>query len=132
MEDEKKYVTELDLLKSNKQLENKMVERIESVDNKVDTLSEIVLPLVESSKQTAENTSRIAQNLDEFTREQRMTNGRFYDSLHAHELELSKLGHKHSAKVEEKKSMAKIVTTVIVALSGVILAIIELAPLLFK
>ena len=82
MASEKEYVTRLELIKTQQDLKNDVTVKIDEVDKKVDTLNDIVLPLVESSKQTAVNTNRMASSLDKFTEEQRKTNGKFYDRLH--------------------------------------------------
>ena len=56
--DEEKYVTHLDLMRSQKELKEDVHSKIDKVDGKVDYLNKIVLPLVESSKQTAKNTEK--------------------------------------------------------------------------
>ena len=98
----------------------------------MDTLNDIVLPLVETSKQTAENTAKMALSLDDFAKEQRKTNGKFYDRLHDHELSINELGQKTKAQVEEKKANATVTVAVIGAIVGITTAIFNLAPLLFK
>lgn len=131
MADEKKYITELDLVKAQQELERKFERKVDSVDRKVDTLNNIILPLVESSKQTAENTDRIANNLDDFMKDQRNINNDFHSKLHGQELKISRLDLDRDAKVEENKNKATIMVAVITALGGLILGLINLAPTLF-
>lgn len=131
MADEKKYLTELDLVKAQQELERKFERKVDSVDRKVDTLNNIILPLVESSKQTAENTDRIANNLDDFMKDQRNINNDFHSKLHGQELKISRLDLDRDAKVEENKNKATIMVAVITALGGLILGLINLAPTLF-
>lgn len=132
MENEKKYVTKLELHKTQREIEDKLYNKINTVDDKVDSLNKIVLPLVETSKQTAQNTAKMASSLDEFAKEQRKTNGKFYDRLHDHELSINELGQKTKAQVEEKKANATVTVAVIGAIVGITTAIFNLAPLLFK
>src|SRR5699024_11829943 len=86
---------------------------------KVDTLNDIVLPLVESSNQTAKNTDRMATVLDEFTKDQRKRNGEFYDRFHEHDRAIDNLGLKTTYRVEDKKAMAKVIVAGL-SLAGVI------------
>lgn len=132
MASEKEYVTRLELIKTQQDLKNDVTVKIDEVDKKVDTLNDIVLPLVESSKQTAVNTNRMASSLDKFTEEQRKTNGKFYDRLHDHELSLNDLGQKTKHQIETKKANATIIVAIITALGGLIVGIFNLAPLLFN
>ena len=132
MENEKKYVTKIELYQTQREIESKLYGKINGVEDKVDTLNDIVLPLVETSKQTAENTAKMALSLDDFAKEQRKTNGKFYDRLHDHELSINELGQKTKAQVEEKKANAAITTAVISGIVGVTIAIFNLAPLLFN
>lgn len=127
-----KYVTKLELIKTQKKIEDKVYGKIEDVDRKVDTLNDIVLPLVESSKQTAANTERMVKSFDGFANEQRKTNGKFYDRLHDHELTINKLGQKTESQIEEKKANATITVAVIAAAAGLLTAIFNLAPLIFN
>ena len=132
MASEKEYVTRLELIKTQQDLKNDVSVKIDEVDKKVDTLNDIVLPLVESSKQTAVNTNRMASSLDKFTEEQRKTNGKFYDRLHDHELSLNDLGQRTKHQTETKKANATIIVAIITALGGLIVGIFNLAPLLFN
>src|SRR5699024_7622700 len=87
---------------------------------------------VETSKQTAENTAKMALSLDDFAKEQRKTNGKFYDRLHDHELSINELGQKTKAQVEEKKANATVTVAVISGSVGVTISIFNLAALLFN
>src|SRR5699024_1185159 len=132
MASEKEYVTRLELIKTQQDLKNDVTVKIDEVDKKVDTLNDIVLPLVESSKQTAVNTNRMASSLDKFTEEQRKTNGKFYDRLHEHDRAIDNLGLKNTYRTEDKKQMAKIVVAGIGLVAAIVSGIFGLAPLLFN
>lgn len=132
MENEKKYVTKIELYQTQQEIEDKLYGKINGVEDKVDSLNKIVFPLVETSRQTAKNTAKMANSLDEFTKEQRKTNGKFYDRLHGHELSINKLGQKTEAQTEEKKANATVTVAVIGAIVGITTAIFNLAPLIFK
>jgi len=127
-----KYVTKYELLQTQQHIEDKLYTKINNVDEKVDTLNDIVLPLVESSKQTADNTKQIATSLTEFTQEQRRTNGKFYDRLHEQELSINELGQKTKSQTEEKKANATVTVAVIGAVGIVISGIFSLAPYIFN
>jgi len=132
MENEKKYVTKIELYQTQQEIEDKLYGKINGVEDKVDSLNKIVLPLVETSRQTAKNTAKMANSLDEFTKEQRKTNGKFYDRLHHHELSINELGQKTKAQTEEKKANATVTVAVIGAIVGITTAIFNLAPIIFK
>lgn len=133
MADEKeRYVTKLELIESQQDLKRDVSHRIDKVDRKVDTLNDIVLPLVESSKQTAKNTDRMATVLDEFTSDQRKRNGEFYDRLHDHDRAIDNLGMETKYRTEDKKQMVKIVVAGITFAGIVVSGIFGLAPLLFN
>lgn len=126
------YVTRLELAQSQYELKAEITEKVDAVDEKVDTLNNIVISLGESSRQTAANTERMVQSLDKFTDEQRKTNGKVYDRLHEHDLSLSELGHESATQIEIKKINGKITAAVIAAVAGIIVAIFNLAPLIFN
>ncbi len=132
MANEDEYVTRYELIKTQNDLKNDVTERIDNVHKKVDTLNDIVLPLVESSKQTAKNTDRMATVLDEFTTDQRKRNGEFYDRLHDHDRAIDNLGLKTKYRTEDKKQMAKIIVAGIGLVAAIVSGIFGLAPLLFN
>src|SRR5699024_12346670 len=105
MANEDEYVTRYELIKTQNDLKNDVTERIDNVHKKVDTLNEIVLPLVESSKQTAKNTDRLANILDDFTIDQRTRHGAFYDRLHEHDRAIDNPGLKTKYRTEDKTQM---------------------------
>src|SRR5699024_10799567 len=129
---EKEYVTKLELIGTQQKIERKVTNKIDEVDKKVDTLNDIVLPLVESSKQTASNTNRMATPLDEFTKEQRKTNGKVYDRLHDHDLSLNALGQETKAQTDIKKAHVTITVAVISGVAGLVISIFSIEPLLFE
>lgn len=139
MENTKNYVTQLELERAHNALRIDLKKDITTVDDKVDDLRDIVLPMVESSKQTAENTRQIAVSMERFTSEQRQTNGKFYDKFNQNDVtfadirgQFDAVGIRLSAKTEEKKMNAGLLTTVIVVCGGIITAIFQFAPTLFN
>lgn len=132
MEKQAGYVTRLELIESQQELKNDMNGKIEEVDDKVDHLNKLVLPLLESSKQTAKNTERMAQSLDEFTSEQRTTNGKMYSKMNDHDKSITELNIKTNVQSDVKNANAKIIVAVITAVGALIVGIFNLAPLLFN
>ncbi|GIN71117.1 hypothetical protein J14TS2_15920 [Bacillus sp. J14TS2] len=129
---ETRLVTRLEMFQSQQELKRDVTSKIEEVDGKVDYLNKIVLPLVESSKQTAKNTDRMAKSLDEFTAEQRKTNGKLYRKLSDHDIALTELGVSTKSQADVKKANATIIVAVIGAVSVLISGIFAIAPHLFK
>lgn len=139
MENPKSYVTRLELERTQSKLKSELKQEINAVDDKVDGVKELVLPLVETSKQTAENTKKIAETMKVFTDEQRQTNGKFYDKFHAHDLQFSVIdgtfnavGLQIDAAREDKTNNTKLILGVISALSVIITSIFALAPYVFN
>lgn len=106
--------------------------RLDDVDDKVDNLRDMVLPLLETSKQTAENTRKMAESMDRFTEGQRATNGRIYEKLNGHDVSLEGLKLTAGANAEKKRSNATIIVAVISTVGALILGIFQLAPLFFN
>lgn len=133
MEDKKmNYATKVELLETQQKLRADLHKRINEVDDKIDQINTVVLPLAEFSRLTAENTDRMAKSLDRFTEEQRKTNGKMYDRLNEHDAKLIDLGVKTKTQSEIKKANATIVVAVVTALGGLIVGIFNLAPYFFK
>ena len=133
MEDKKmNYATRVELLETQQKLRADLHKRINEVDDKIDQINTVVLPLAEFSRLTAENTDRMAKSLDRFTEEQRKTNGKMYDRLNEHDAKLIDLGVKTKTQSEIKKANATIVVAVVTALGGLIVGIFNLAPYFFK
>lgn len=130
-EEKGRYVTRLELYRTQQDLRKDVTYKIDEVDSKVDTLNAIVLPLVESSRQTAENTNKMANSLDKFTDEQRKTNGKFHEKFHEHDLSLTELGRQTKVQTETKKANATIVVAIITTLGALIVGIFNLAPIIF-
>src|SRR5699024_8022789 len=105
--------------------------KIDVVDGKVDSLRDMVLPLVQSSKHTAENTERIANSMEKFTDEQRKTNDNIYKKLNNHDVSLTELGVKQKGKSDVMTANAKILVAVITTIGVIVGGILGLAPLLF-
>src|SRR5699024_2243076 len=129
--DGEKYVTHLDLMISQKELKEDVNSKIDEVDGKVDYLNNIVLPLVESSKQTAKNTEKIAISMDKFTEEQRKTNSNIYERINEQDVSLAELGKVTSSHADKRKSNVTIVVAVIGAMATIITGIFGLAPYIF-
>lgn len=126
------YATKVELLETQQKLRADLHKRINEVDDKIDQINTVVLPLAEFSRLTAENTDRMAKSLDRFTEEQRKTNGKMYDRLNEHDAKLIDLGVKTKTQSEIKKANATIVVAVVTALGGLIVGIFNLAPYFFK
>ena len=129
--DREKYVTHLDLMRSQKELKEDVNSKIDEVDGKVDYLNNIVLPLVESSKQTAKNTEKMAISMDKFTEEQRKTNSNIYKRINEQDVGLAELGQVTSSHADKRKSNVTIVVAVIGAMATIITGIFGLAPYIF-
>lgn len=139
MENPQDYVTQLEFERKQNEMRLALNKKITDVDDKVDNLKDIVLPMVRSSEQTAENTKEIAETMKSFTAEQRKTNGKFYQRLHEHDLEFSEVknqfetvGVKLDARADVKMSNAKLLGIIIVGITGVITAIFQAAPSLMS
>ena len=129
--DGEKYVTHLDLMRSQKELKEDVNSKIDEVDGKVDYLNNIVLPLVESSKQTAKNTEKMAISMDKFTEEQRKTNSNIYKRINEQDVSLAELRKVTSSHADKRKSNVTIIVAVIGAMATIITGIFGLAPYIF-
>ena len=125
------FITYKDMAETQDALRKDLTTKIDAVDEKVDDLRDIVLPLIESSKQTAQNTRQIAQSIDRFTEEQRKTNEKVGDALHSHDKRLDIVTQRTEAYTEQKKANTTVIVAIISAVSAVVTAIIALAPNIF-
>lgn len=139
MEDKKEYVTPLELERSHNQLRSDLNKKIGVVDDKVDNLRDIVLPMVRSSEQTAENTKKMAESMERFTEAQRQTNGKFYQKLGEHDItfksiegQFSEVGIKLQYRAEDKSNNAKIWVAIIGLVGIAITIIFQAASYLFN
>lgn len=132
MERQGGYVTKLELIETQQDLKSDVTKRIQEVDDKVDNLRDIVLPLVESSKQTAENTKRIAEGLDKFTEAQRNTNGSLYKRLNNHDVALEGVQTRLGADADTKKANATVIVSVLSVVGIIIGGLFALAPQIFS
>jgi len=126
------FVTRLELIESQHRLKEDVTKRIDVVDEKVDNLRDVVLPLVESSKQTAENTRKIAESMDRFTEAQRGTNDRVNEKINGHSISLERLNVVTGAQSEHKKANATVLVAVIGGVVAIISGLFALAPYLFN
>lgn len=122
---------------------NEKLEKVESkitnVDDKVDDLRVMVLPMLESLKQTADNTKEMSGELRQYTAEQRRTNGKFFEKLSNHDVlfadvkgQFAEVGVKLSTQSEAKKSNAALWSALFVTIGGIITAMFQFAGTLFK
>lgn len=132
MEQQAPYVTRLELIETQHRLKEDVTKRIDVVDEKVDNLRDVVLPLAESSKQTAANTGKMADTMEKFTEAQRETNGRLNEKLSSHDVEFARLSVIAGAKSEDKKANATIIVAVIAGFAAIVGGLFTLAPFLFN
>lgn len=132
MDQQTGYVTRLELVESQHRLKEDVTSRIDGVDDKVDNLRDMVLPLLETSKQTAENTRKMAESMDRFTEGQRATNGRIYEKMNGQDVVIEGLKHTAGANTDKKKSNALLIGTIITTVGGVITGLFALAPYIFN
>lgn len=139
LKDQSAFITHRELVRTQDELRKELSTKIEGtsrrlddVDDKVDHLRDLVLPLLETSKQTAENTRKMAESMDKFTESQRATNGRIYERLNVHDVSLEGLKHTAGASAEKKKSNATIIVAVIGAVTTLITGLFALAPYVFN
>lgn len=140
MEDKKEspFITRLELINSLVNQEKELTQKINVVDKKVnevdrktDDLKDILLPLAEFSKQTAENTKKMSEEMTAFTREQRKTNGDLWSKTNRNTVALAELGKTVSSDVETKKAKATVISAIIAAISAIIVAMFGIAHLIF-
>lgn len=132
MEEQTRLVTQLELVKSQQRLKDEMTGEIKQVDDKVDDLRSIVLPLVETSKQTADNTKNISDAINDFTKEQRKTNSNMWNKLNDHDVSLAEIGITSKTKSDTWKANAQIIVAVIGIIGLIITGIFNIAPLFFQ
>jgi len=132
MKDLSAFITHRELVATQKDLHEDLSKEIDIVNGKVDNLRDIVLPLVEGIKQIAENTKQTAISMDEFVKEQRLTNGLTGDRINNQQIEIVGLQHKTDGITEKKKSSAVIIVAVITGVPTIIVGLFQLAPLVFK
>ena len=129
------FITFRDLDKSQQAIREEVQridDKVDAVDEKVDNLRDMVLPLLESSKQTAENTRKIAESMDKFTEEQRRTNGKMYERLNGHDVQLTDLKHMAGGVAEKKKANATVIVAVLGVVGTIIGGLFALAPVFFQ
>lgn len=126
------FVTRLELVESQSRLKEDVTKRIEVVDEKVDNLRDVVLPLAEFSKQTAANTGKMADTLERFTDAQRGKNESIYAKMNGHDVEFARLNAINGAKSDDKKSNSMILVAVIGGVVAIVTGLFTLAPYLFN
>jgi hypothetical protein len=81
---------------------------------------------------TAENTKEMAQSLKEFATSQQETNTKVHDKISNHDHQLETLSGIASTITEKKKYNATIVVALIGMVGTVIVAMLQLAPIVFQ
>ena len=144
MTEKEKYVTREEVLERELKLNKEMMQfyeknsaKIEIVNDKVDDLKELVLPLVESSKATASNTEKIASSLDTFINKQSETNSDMYKKISKqNEILAERKGYIESksgegkVKLEENKMKNSTKGLIITGVIGIITTLITVSPAL--
>jgi len=131
LKEQSAFITHRELMRTQKELRDEVSAKVDAVDDKVDHLRDLVLPLLETSKQTAENTRKMAESMDKFTEGQRATNGRVYDKLSAHDVQLERITVSSGAQAEVKKANATVIVAIIGGVTTLIASLFALAPYLF-
>lgn len=144
MTEKEKYVTREEVLERELKLNKEMMQfyeknsaKIEIVNDKVDDLKGLVLPLVESSKATASNTEKIASSLDTFINKQSETNSDMYKKISKqNEILAERKGYIESKSgegkvvLEEKKMKNSTKGLIITGVIGIITTLITVSPAL--
>lgn len=131
LKDSSAFITHRELTRTQKELRDELSakiegtsRRIDTVDDKVDNLRDLVLPLLEFSKQTAENTRKMSDGFEKFA-------DRTNDRLSGHDVTLEGLKHTATGATEEKKIRGSIVIAIITGVTTLIGTLIALAPVIF-
>lgn len=103
---------------------------MDKVEDKVDDLKDLVLPLTVAMNQTAENTKEMAKSFKEFALSQSTTNGTFRDKIHNQDLTIADLKNITGSITEKKKWNAGVVVAIITTAGGIMIAVFQLAPVL--
>lgn len=109
----------------------KVDNKVNHLDDKVDDLKTLVLPLLEATKQTAINTEKMSLSMDKFIESQRVTNGNFHEKINGQAIVMEGLKHIAGGVVEKKKFNAAIIVAIITTVGGIVMGIIQLAPFIF-
>lgn len=132
LKDQSAFITHRELTRTQEKLRDELSgkidgsnRRIDGVDDKVDNLRDIVLPLLESSKQTAENTRKMADGFERFA-------DRTNERLNGLDVSTEGLKHIASGATEQKKIRGTIVVAIIGGVTTLIATLFALAPHLFK
>lgn len=138
LKDSSAFITHRELMRTQKELRDEVSakvdgtnRRLDDVDDKVDHLRDLVLPLLETSKQTQENTRRMADSLDRFAEGQRATNGIVRDKLGVHDVLFERITVANGAQTEVKKAHATIIVAIVGGVTTLIASLFALAPYLF-
>lgn len=111
---------------------DKLDDKINDVDKKVDHLNDLVLPMTVAMKQTAENTKDISESLKEFTRNQSTTNNIFHEKINAQALSIQGIENIAVGMTDKKKYNATVVAATIGLVGIFVAGMFQLAPIIFN
>lgn len=138
LKEQSAFITHRELVRTQDELRKELVGKIEGsnrrlddVDDKVDHLRDLVLPLLETSRATEKNTERMADGFERFAEKQTETNGRVYEKLGVHDVMFERINVSSGAQTEKKKANATIIVAVIGGITTLIASLFALAPLVF-
>lgn len=111
---------------------DKLDTKINSIDDKVDQVKEVVLLLTPAMNSTAENTKQLVVQFEKFTVSQVTDKGLFIDKFHTQDLKIAGLENVTNA-FADKKTYNIGVTVAAIGFAGVfVTALFQFAPLLFN
>lgn len=109
----------------------KLEDKVEIMDEKLDNLNKVVLPLTLAMEQTAENTKEISQSLKEFTKQQSKTNTLFHDKINDQAMTIKDIKNVTDGFTDKKKYNATVIVALIGLVGVFITGLFQLAPLIF-
>lgn len=111
---------------------DKLDTKINGIDDKVDQVKEIVVPLTIAMNNMADNSNKLVLTLEKFTESQAVTNGLFQKELHGQAITIEGL-KAIAARLTEKKTYNLGVTVAAITLVGTFIGgLVTLAPMLFN
>lgn len=107
----------------------KLGDRVEGLDDKVDDLKIMVLPLLAATEATAKNTERMAVSFDEFAKSQSIKNDTIFNRVSAQDVTIEGLKHITNGITDKKKYNVAIVVAAIGVVATLVTGIFNLAPI---
>lgn len=112
--------------------QDKLEDKVDVIDIKVDQVMALVLPLTVATQNTADNTKEMTRVLKEFTTSQTKTNGMFVEKFHGQDLKITGLEHV-TLGLSSKKKYNVGVTVAAISFAGIFIGgLFQLAPLFFN